>query len=121
MKKPLGVWIWIVGVSMAIAWINERTPIQGIGPYIGSMRQVGTIFCMGWFLSRMVSHFEQMIVIPKDNKQRIDTTTASALGKLLRIAVWITAAIVILQTLGFSISGVIALGGVGTAVIGFAG
>ena len=43
-----------------------------------------------------------------------------AIGKLLRTAIVITSALVILQTLGFSISGVLAFGGIGGIAVGFA-
>ena len=49
-----------------------------------------------------------------------DLTTANAVGKLLRIAVIITAALTVLQTLGVSISGVLAFGGIGGIAVGFA-
>ena len=50
----------------------------------------------------------------------VDKHTAEAIGKLVRLAVMITAALVILQTLGFSITGVLAMGGVGGIAVGFA-
>ena len=43
-----------------------------------------------------------------------------AMAKLLRLSVIITAGLVVLQTLGFSISGVLAFGGVGGIAVGFA-
>lgn len=42
------------------------------------------------------------------------------MGKLLKAATFITAALVLLQTLGFSVSGVLAFGGIGGIAIGFA-
>jgi MscS family membrane protein len=43
-----------------------------------------------------------------------------AIAKLLRMSVTITATLVISQTLGFSVSGVLAFGGIGGIAIGFA-
>jgi MscS family membrane protein len=43
-----------------------------------------------------------------------------AIAKLLRLSVLITAALVALQTLGFSVSGVLAFGGIGGIAVGFA-
>ena len=45
---------------------------------------------------------------------------STPLPKLLRLSVMITAALVGLQTLGFSVSGVLAFGGVGGLAVGFA-
>jgi MscS family membrane protein len=55
-----------------------------------------------------------------ETAEQMDKTTAHALGKLLRLVVIITAGLVILQTLGYSISGVLAMGGVGGIAVGFA-
>ncbi|MDR1660955.1 MAG: mechanosensitive ion channel family protein, partial [Azoarcus sp.] len=50
----------------------------------------------------------------------VDRTTVDAVTQLLRIAVFITSALVTLQSLGFSIEGVLAFGGIGGIAIGFA-
>ncbi|MDX1473133.1 MAG: mechanosensitive ion channel family protein, partial [Reinekea sp.] len=62
------------------------------------------------------------VVVQQDGvlENPMDATTASALGKLLRLSVIITTALVILQTLGFSVSGVLAFGGIGGIAVGFA-
>ena len=49
-----------------------------------------------------------------------DRTTVDAIAKLLRISVVITAGLVVLQTLGYSISGVLAFGGIGGIAVGYA-
>src|SRR5690606_30903944 len=46
--------------------------------------------------------------------------TAKAISKLLKAAAIITAMLVLLQSLGFSVSGVLAFGGIGGIAIGFA-
>ena len=50
----------------------------------------------------------------------MDKTTVDAISKLLRVSVFITASLVVLQTLGYSISGVLAFGGIGGIAVGFA-
>jgi MscS family membrane protein len=50
----------------------------------------------------------------------VDQTTAAAVGKLLRAAVIIIGVLMVLQGLGFSVSGVLAFGGIGGIAIGFA-
>ena len=50
----------------------------------------------------------------------MDLTTALAIGKLLQASIILTAILVILQTMGYSISGVLAFGGIGGIAIGFA-
>jgi MscS family membrane protein len=50
----------------------------------------------------------------------IDATTVRAVGKLLRAAVIITALLVAMQLFGYSISGLLAFGGIGGIAVGFA-
>ena len=52
--------------------------------------------------------------------KEVDRTTVDAIAKLLRLSVLITAVLVALQTLGFSVSGVLAFGGIGGIAVGFA-
>ena len=50
----------------------------------------------------------------------MDPTTIKAVSKLFRAAVVITAILVIMQFLGYSISGLLAFGGIGGIAVGFA-
>lgn len=49
-----------------------------------------------------------------------DQATIRAMAKLARIALWIVAGLMILQTIGVSISGLLAFGGIGGIAVGFA-
>lgn len=50
----------------------------------------------------------------------VDKTTVDALSKLGRLSVLIIMALVIMQTMGFSVSGILAAGGIGGIAVGFA-
>jgi MscS family membrane protein len=70
---------------------------------------------------RFISNAENIILEKKlHGGEDFDQTTADAIAKLLRVSVIITGTLVILQTLGYSISGVLAFGGIGGIAIGFA-
>ena len=60
------------------------------------------------------------LVDPAYREKPVDQATVSAIGKLLRISVVITSGLVILQSLGYSVSGVLAFGGIGGLAVGFA-
>src|SRR3546814_6829871 len=68
---------------------------------------------------RMVRRMESNM-LAKAHDGGLDPTATDAIGKLARIAIFVTAALVILQTLGFSVAGLLALGGAGGIAIGFA-
>ena len=55
-----------------------------------------------------------------EGEKPVDATTVDAIAKLLKVSVVITSTLVVLQTLGFSISGVVAFGGIGGMAVGFA-
>ena len=56
----------------------------------------------------------------KKREEPYDRATYDAIAKLLRLSVVITAVLVALQTLGYSIAGVLAFGGIGGIAVGFA-
>lgn len=89
------------------------------------MRLVYLSACLAWFLVRFIRHAEQNLVDRGESQgesqgEGYDRTTVDAIGKLLRLSVIITAVLVTLQTLGYSISGVLAFGGIGGIAVGFA-
>lgn len=116
--RPLNWLIWVIGISFAadIIYAETQSPFFSI---TGTLRHIGILLTMTWFLLRFIKGAEAVLVGKGDDSD-IDKHTAEAIGKLVRLAIIITAVLVILQTLGFSISGVLAFGGVGGIAIGFA-
>jgi len=118
--RPLSLLIWLVGISLAIDIIVEQTKSTSFD-FIDDLRNLGVVVILAWFLVRFISCSEKNIVSAREQEGRpIDLTTVDAITKLLRLSVIITAALVALQTLGFSVSGVLAFGGVGGIAVGFA-
>lgn len=120
LRRPLGLLIWIVGIAFAADIVRSETGAP-IFDAIGSLRDIGVIATLAWFLLRLTRNMQQNVIA--QNRQReepIDKTTVDAIGKLVSASIMITAALVMLQTLGFSISGVLAFGGIGGIAIGFA-
>jgi len=116
MLRPLTWVVWLVGLSFAsdIIYLETQSPIFTAAETI---RNVGVLVCITWFILAFIRGAETEYA---DHSEQIDRHTAEALSKLVRLAVIITSAMVILQTLGFSISGVLAMGGIGGIAIGFA-
>ena len=116
MSRPLSWIVWLIGLSFAsnIIYLETQSPIFTA---TDSIRDVGVLICITWFILAFIRGAEQEFA---EHSEQIDRHTAEALSKLVRLAVIITAAMVILQTLGFSISGVLAMGGIGGIALGFA-
>ena len=120
MRRPLSLLIWLMGISFAAEIVGSKTD-AAIFEVIIPAREVGVIVLFAWFLFRFIRSMEGNIVLKAERKgESIDRTTVDAIGKLLRLSVIITAVLVAMQTLGFSISGILAFGGVGGIAVGFA-
>ncbi|MCK5640230.1 MAG: mechanosensitive ion channel family protein [Gammaproteobacteria bacterium] len=120
LPKPLSLLIWIVGISFAAQILAGHTG-AAIFNAIEPIRAVGVIAVICWFMFRFILAMEHNIITRAELRgESVDITTVDAIAKLLRVSVIITAILVALQTLGFSISGVLAFGGIGGIAIGFA-
>lgn len=120
LRQPLSLLIWVVGISMAADIVSQQA-MADIFQYVQPLRDVAVIATITWFLVRFIKRAEKNIITRRQQKgEKVDLTTLDAITKLLRLSVIITSVLVALQTLGFSISGVLAFGGVGGIAVGFA-
>ena len=117
-RKPLNLGIWIMGISFAIDSMGLEAQAE-IFTLTNQARDVAVVWLLIWFAIGFTENVERGFVEGKHG-DRVDATTAAAVAKLLRAAIIISGALMALQTFGFSISGVLALGGVGGIAIGFA-
>jgi MscS family membrane protein len=119
-RRPLAWVVWVVGLAFAVEIVRDVSDLA-IFEMVGPMRDVGVVACIAWFMIRFISRAEQNLVQARsEGGKAYDRTTMDAIAKLLRASVVITAALVTMQTLGFSISGVLAFGGIGGIAVGFA-
>ena len=112
--------ILIAGISFAVEIANQGNA-SGLIDLIGTVRHVLIIITLAWGLMVFITGIQQAsIQMAKEKSTGTDVTAIRAIGKLLRTAVIITTALIVMQTLGFSVSGVLAFGGMGGIAIGFA-
>ncbi|MCZ6540932.1 MAG: mechanosensitive ion channel family protein [Nitrospinae bacterium] len=116
LKKPISLIIWAAGLYLATKIIQEATGAV-IFNAVEPIRDTAIIGALAWFLVRLIKHGERNFT---QGEKKVDPTTVDAIAKLLKMSVVITALLVVLQTLGFSISGVMAFGGIGGIAVGFA-
>jgi MscS family membrane protein len=113
-KKPAALMIWVLGISFAAEIISAETE-SSLSHLIEPARYVLSIAVITLFAINFIRECEKGFI-----HHGADITTANAISKLLRISVFITAALTVLQTLGVSIQGLLAFGGVGGIAVGFA-
>lgn len=118
-RKP-AVWlVWIVGVNFAASIAARQTESEWYD-YITQANKLAVLFILSLFLVNFIKRAERNLVHPDYMQEPLDETTVSAMGKLLRASVIITAVLIGMQLLGYSVSGVLAFGGIGGIAVGFA-
>ena len=119
-RKPLTLLLWAIGAIFCVQIVHRHlgTPVPD---FVMPARDTLIIVALAWFAWRLISHASSRILARGvDTAGSIDRTTVDALTKLGRVTVVIVGFLVILQTLGFSVSGVLAFGGIGGIAVGFA-
>ena len=118
--KPVPVLIWLSGISFALHLVHLQTGEQLL-EFIAPVRNIGVVLCIAWFLLKLIRELaNNMVLVRTQSGEEIDRTTIEGLSKVSRIIVIVVAALTVMQTLGFSISGVLAFGGMGGIAVGFA-
>ncbi len=118
LEKPLNYGILLFTV-LAVLNVFELQFDLALLPESSSTVALPFAGLFSWFVLRLIRIRENQI-LKGVVETKSDKTTISIIFKLLRISVVVLTLLVVFQTLGISISGVIAFGGVGGAAIAFA-
>ena len=119
-KSPLTIVVWLTGVSFALQEFHRQSGEQML-EYVSPVRNIGVIICVSWFLFKLINEVAKNVIAAHvEAGEEVDRTTIDGLSKVSRIIVLVAAVLGVMQTLGFSISGVMAFGGMGGIAVGFA-
>lgn len=113
--RPINWLIMLMGGSMALRVVAESEQLF-ISNYLPLIQKISVLILAGWFFLRLVKKAENTFVAHDDK----DTTTVTAMAKLAKLSIAIIVTLSVVQTLGVSISGVLAFGGMGGLVVGMA-
>jgi MscS family membrane protein len=119
-RKPLTLILWVIGATFSIQIVHKHlgTPVFD---WVIPTRDTAIITGLAWFLMRLISQASRSLLARSvTTGEAVDRTTVDAMSKLGRFTVIVVAILTILQTLGFSVSGVLAFGGIGGIAVGFA-
>ena len=116
---PLQLLACVAGLAAAMALLQHIYPGAwwAHGP---AMLRVLVVLIGALFLFRLIRRLTNDATDAQLVQRPMDAESALAIGKLGQVAVVAVAALMVLETLGFSIGGVLAFGGVGGMAIGFA-
>jgi len=119
-RLPVTLLLWTVGTSVALRIVHQHTGMLFFD-WVAPGRNVLLIIALTWLLIRLISNAAtNIIALHLLSEETVDRTTVEALSKLGRICVVVVALLSILQTLGVSLAGVLAFGGIGGIAVGFA-
>ncbi len=119
-SRPVLAAMWLMGAGV-MARVLQRQIDEPFLAEVNALRDVALIMCVAWFLLSFVGQVGRNIVAARvERAEDVDHTTIDALSKLARLVAVIVAILMSAQTLGFQITGLLALGGVGGIAVGFA-
>ena len=118
-RKPIIWLVWILGVNFA-AGVAAQKMDSGLQGLVDPINRLALIFLGVLFLTNFIRRAERNLLHPDYMSEPLDETTVRAVAKLVRAAVIITGLLIALQLFGYSISGLLAFGGIGGIVMGFA-
>lgn len=117
---PLTLLIWAMSLAFSMELLQEKIPSLFFS-FSSSLKTMGVVVAIAWFALRLVSRSMALLHERGTNKTHgLDRTTIDALSKVAKVCILVVAALVGLQSLGMSISGILAFGGIGGIAIGFA-
>ncbi len=117
--RPVTMIIWVIGISFAVEILQKEKKGAHIFAAAEPIRDTLIIYAFVWFLIRLI-RFGESNFLSREDDEAIDKTTVNAISQLMRVVVMVTGVLVAMQTLGYSISGVLAFGGIGGIAVGFA-
>lgn len=119
-SRPVLAAVWIIGASVMARVVQRQVDEPFLAEAL-ALRDVALIACAAWFLLRFTGKVGGNIIAVREQRgEEVDHTTVDALSKLARLVTLIVVILMAAQTLGFQITGLLALGGVGGIAIGFA-
>ena len=120
LSGPTSLLVWVFGAGLAMSMGSIEVP-EALGTWASSARDLGIIVSVAWFLQRWIRvASENLQHQPRVGSRELDLATIQAIKKVSSLAVWVITAITGLQTLGFDLTAVLTVGGIGGVALGFA-
>ena len=112
---------WVMWVVLCLLSLSLFSALDGIREALLRLSDTALLMLFGWLVHRLSRGIEEELLAEhRGALVSSDRATISAVARLSRIVLWVVAGIMILQSLGVSVSGLLAFGGVGGIAVGFA-
>lgn len=119
-RSPIILLVWIVAIKFCSEIILQKFDQEKVF-LINPIFKILIVLSFAWFLLRLINFvISNIIISEKFINDEFSKTTIDAISKLLKLIVVILTILTILQFSGFNISALLAAGGAGGLVVGFA-
>lgn len=118
-SRPLLFLIWLSAGYWLVQIFQAHLSIQVLDDDSPLPRSV-LIIIIAWSFFRFLNGIEEVLVMPDRMVKPMDPTTVGALGRLVRLILLVIIIMIVMQNYGYSISGILAFGGIGGIAVGFA-
>ena len=110
--------MWLVIAYLSLGLLGGADQFRDL---LRQAADTGLILFLGWVAQRALAGIEtELLAEHRGKRQSDERATIRATVRLARISLWILLALMILQSLGVSVSGLLAFGGIGGIAVGFA-
>ncbi len=118
---PARALLWVFLIAFLIDVAARQLDLQHSFAWVFSLRNVGIVFLLAWFLLRWKRIFFNAIAAQRvKGKPSFDPVSMEVVGKFYTFGVLFVSLLVILQIFGLDIIPLITFGGIGAAALGFA-
>ena len=123
LRNPLKFFIWLIGAILVIN-IAANHFKSDIDKEIYWIKNLGITFCLSWFSFKLVNKYGDHLAKIKNssgkNPSRTGPVNPSTISISLKVLIVFLAALMLMQTFNINVSGLLALGGMGGIILGFA-
>ena len=118
LQAPIRLVLWVLVAYLALG-IYAIAP--GLRHTLIQAYDTALVFMLAWFLHRLITGVKlEMLAEGRGRTSSVDQATVRATAKLARITLWVVVGLMVLQSVGVTISGLLAFGGIGGIAVGFA-
>lgn len=118
LRQPLKMLIMLIGISFSLQIADKEVDLSILSA-VSPLRDVLIVVILSLFILRFISNLEKGYIENQSNSG-VDLNTVNAIVRLVRASVYISATLILMQSFGINISGVLAFGGVSGVAMGFA-
>jgi MscS family membrane protein len=121
LNAPLQSMAWVIGLSIVEGVLTTGGRLPLLAQMFPPVRDVAVVAIIAWFFIRLTRRATRNLYgRAKAHGTDFDETAADAIGKAAVATTIVIAALMMMQVLGFSITSLLAFGGVAGIALGFA-